>query len=139
MDSSDPSLQPSIPTPASEPQIVVPVEAPVTSSSAVIGSVTVPPKKESLKPWEMATLILVAVALIWCGMGMKHAKKPVAKPAHKVVAVVKKATKPATKAVIKVKSTKKEAVKAISQKPARHLSHKRVEHRGTVDEVLGRE
>jgi hypothetical protein len=109
---------PSIPTPASEPQIVTPTPVSETSSSAVSATVTAPVAKEAvLKPWEMATLVLVAVALIWCGMGMKHAKKPVAKPAHRIVEVVKKATPKVTvKAVIKVKPAKAVKKSNISHK-----------------------
>ena len=131
--------------PESQPQsqpdstpIVVPTPVSTTSSSAVGASVTVTPKKElPLKPFEAVTLVLVAIALIWCGMGMKHVKKPIVAPAHKVIAVVNKVTpKPTVKTVIKAKPA---VVKpTVEQKPTRRISHKRTVQHGSVDEVLGR-
>lgn len=134
VNSNDATL-PSIPTPAPEPQIIIPTEAPATttSSSVVTKTVTVAVKKElTLKPFETATLVLVAIALIWCGMGIKHAKKEVAKPMHKVETVVKKEI-PKQTAPTSIKVTPK-----TEQKALRRIEHKRVIRRGSADEILGR-
>jgi len=94
-------LPPLEPTPLpEEPQIVVSTPEVGTSSTAVIGpAVTANFAEKKIKPFETTTLILVAVMLIWCGMGIKHIKKPVVKPTQKAVVAVKKES---PKAVIKV-------------------------------------
>lgn len=85
-----------IPTPAIGP--IVTTETSVLNTANVSTDFKAQPKT-TIKPFEAIVLILIAFTLIYCGMGIKHAKKAVVKPVHKVVAVAQKET---PKAVIKV-------------------------------------